>query len=136
MQSLKLLESRREAFSRQLGICFWCGRAMAKAMLEQPHSQTADHLILKSKGGTLDQRNIVCACLKCNNERGNMDLFEWLNIILKRVSTQHFSMILAYLSTCGIVLGIGPPQRATVETGLTANEGKSRHGFQQSTSDA
>ena len=34
-------------------------------------SFTLDHVIPKSQGGTTSWENVVCACIKCNNKKGN-----------------------------------------------------------------
>lgn len=41
---------------------------------------TIDHLIPKSKGGKTTFSNCVCACEKCNKEKGNLSIDEFLNI--------------------------------------------------------
>lgn len=41
--------------------CHWCGRA----------GTTVDHLVPISRGGTNDDDNLVSACAKCNEARGN-----------------------------------------------------------------
>ncbi|MBG9445583.1 hypothetical protein ABE66_13205 [Cytobacillus firmus] len=40
---------------------------------------TIDHLIPKSKGGKTTFSNCVCACEKCNKEKGNLSIKEFLN---------------------------------------------------------
>ncbi len=55
--------SRKNIIRRDNNKCQYCG---AKA-----HSLTIDHVIPKSRGGTESWENLVAACLKCNNRKGN-----------------------------------------------------------------
>ena len=41
---------------------------------------TADHIIPISKGGNNTQVNLVVCCKKCNNERGNLDFKDFLEL--------------------------------------------------------
>ena len=67
--------TRKRLFKEQRGICFYCGEPMRLAKRWKnpaPNFATIDHIIPKSKGGQL-AGNAVCACLKCNGERGDRD---------------------------------------------------------------
>ena len=35
------------------------------------NSATVEHIILKSKGGTMAQKNLLIVCNQCNSKRGN-----------------------------------------------------------------
>lgn len=50
-------------------VCKYCNR----------FGDTIDHVIAKSKGGKTSFSNCVCACEKCNKEKGNLSLDEFLN---------------------------------------------------------
>lgn len=52
--------------------CRYCGRAVEMPGLH-PHEAmaTVDHVVPKSAGGSNKVRNLVTACLKCNNEKGD-----------------------------------------------------------------
>lgn len=69
-----------ELFYKQRGLCYWCKGAMSLDCSNDDRSATREHLIPKSRGGKTfvkksgrRQRNVVAACKKCNNSRGNMD---------------------------------------------------------------
>lgn len=55
--------------------CFYC--------LSPLHvgARTRDHVIPKSKGGTLEEWNRVWACRECNGEKGNYSVDEWLKMV-------------------------------------------------------
>jgi 5-methylcytosine-specific restriction endonuclease McrA len=48
--------------------CAYCGSI---------HNLTVDHMIPLSRGGTHTFDNLVCACRKCNEEKGNRTPQEW-----------------------------------------------------------
>jgi len=59
----RILLSRRNIIKRDGHTCQYCG---------ENHSQmTVDHVIPKIYGGIDSWENLVCACLKCNNIKGN-----------------------------------------------------------------
>jgi len=71
-----------ELFYKQKGRCYWCKGAMTLDGDNSSSSATREHLIPQSRGGTniiRDRKrkkrikNVVAACKKCNNSRGNMD---------------------------------------------------------------
>jgi len=45
---------------------------------------TVDHVIPKTRGGKDDWTNLVCACVKCNNKKGNRTLKEAGMKLLKK----------------------------------------------------
>ncbi len=51
--------------------CYWCGRLMNYRDPYSRRYRTRDHLVPRSKGGTIIAKNIVMACAGCNVERGN-----------------------------------------------------------------
>ena len=73
---------RDAAFEKQKGQCYYCKRQMqTKTSLDALNKSmmvTAEHLTPISKGGRNNHKNIVAACRKCNNKRGNTELKEFL----------------------------------------------------------
>ena len=59
----KVILSRKNIMVRDNDQCQYCG---AKNI-----PLTVDHIIPRDRGGTVDWDNLVCACLKCNNKKGN-----------------------------------------------------------------
>jgi len=57
--------TRQNVYIRDHGCCMYCGKKVSLS------SFTFDHVIPKSLGGTQWWDNIVIACLRCNNEKGN-----------------------------------------------------------------
>lgn len=55
--------SKRKVFSRDGFTCQYCGRKLDEL--------TLDHVVPKSKGGKTIWENVVAACKKCNNKKGN-----------------------------------------------------------------
>ncbi len=51
--------------------CVFCDKKLTETNV------TTDHIIPLSKGGNNCQVNLIPSCLKCNNERGNMDFYEY-----------------------------------------------------------
>lgn len=64
----KKQDYRDTVFKRDRGICVWCGGT----------AETLDHIIPNSKGGILLPINLMCACIGCNQQRGNRDVPEYL----------------------------------------------------------
>lgn len=85
----KLIEASRKFLS---GIqakygrlyCTYCGKPDLIIELEGmrvSHRKiaTTDHIEAKSKGGALfDTKNFTCSCSKCNSQKDNMDVLEFL----------------------------------------------------------
>ncbi len=55
--------TRRSIIARDGQRCQYCGRR-AKTV-------TIDHVIPRDRRGRTDWKNLVCACIKCNNKKGN-----------------------------------------------------------------
>ncbi len=62
--------------------CLYCNQKLTKTNI------TTEHIIPLSKGGNNCQVNLIACCLKCNNERGNMDFYKYLK--LKNPKRSHF----------------------------------------------
>ncbi len=58
--------------------CIYCNQKLNE------RNATADHIIPLSKGGNNCQVNLIACCMKCNNERGNMDFYEYLKLKNKK----------------------------------------------------
>lgn len=55
--------NRKNIIRRDNNKCQYCGT--------KSHSLTIDHVIPKSRGGNDSWENLVAACTKCNNRKGN-----------------------------------------------------------------
>ena len=62
---------REEVFSRDGHRCVYCGELAEKL--------TLDHVIPRCKGGSNVTENLVTACDKCNRERGDTSVTEFLS---------------------------------------------------------
>lgn len=65
----KLNKLRDEAFGRQSGLCWYCGRPMSSATDKRSNRRTAEHLLARCDGGADVAENIVAACWLCNVQR-------------------------------------------------------------------
>lgn len=116
---VKLRIKRLAAHRRQGGLCFWCGRSIRGHIREAKdhpeHSfSTVEHLIPRCRGGRNTNENIVSACRKCNNDRGNMPVAMWLALIPERLAVMgthhHYEVLLSWLRARGIhALEVGHP---------------------------
>tara|TARA_B100000212_G_C27354201_1_gene525066 strand:- start:757 stop:1290 length:534 start_codon:yes stop_codon:yes gene_type:complete len=61
---------RREIILRDNNQCQYCSKQLSSEKL------TLDHIIPKSKGGKNTWDNLVAACKKCNQKKGNKTLIE------------------------------------------------------------
>ncbi len=59
----RVLLSRKNIIKRDGHRCQYCGTTNS--------SMTVDHIIPKKHGGKETWENLVCACLKCNNRKGD-----------------------------------------------------------------
>lgn len=53
-------------------ICYYCGVDLTE------ETATRDHVIPKSQGGTDASENVVPCCLKCNREKADMSIGEFM----------------------------------------------------------
>ena len=65
----KLKKLRDEAYNRQGGHCWYCGRPMLAAVDKRPTRCTAEHLLARCEGGRDVTQNVVAACWLCNSRR-------------------------------------------------------------------
>lgn len=66
-----------EVYKRFKGRCYYCS---VLTSLNDPYSSNAatrDHLLPRSRGGTLISRNVVLACASCNQDKGDMTMREY-----------------------------------------------------------
>lgn len=78
--------------------CCYCGK----------HGDTIDHIKPTSKGGITSFNNCICACEKCNKQKDNLSLYEYLfyieplvisgNISDKRIGLQIHYLLQSLLS--------------------------------------
>ena len=57
--------TNRALFRRDLHMCMYCGAKMGEREL------TRDHIVPKSRGGRDHWSNVVAACKRCNQRKGN-----------------------------------------------------------------
>jgi 5-methylcytosine-specific restriction endonuclease McrA len=58
----RIMLSRKNIIKRDGGLCQYCG--------QKSTSMTVDHVIPKNQGGKDTWENLVAACAKCNNRKG------------------------------------------------------------------
>lgn len=63
--------TNRALFRRDGHICLYCGEQFKQIDL------TRDHIIPMSRGGSDNWENVVTACYRCNNLKGNRTPEEW-----------------------------------------------------------
>ena len=63
LRNREITLTRRKVIERDRHQCQYCGKTTG--------SMTADHIIPKSMGGKDSWENMVCACLECNNRKGD-----------------------------------------------------------------
>lgn len=63
--------TNRSLFRRDAYVCMYCGDQFKQADL------TRDHIIPMSRGGADSWENVVTACYRCNNQKGNRTPEEW-----------------------------------------------------------
>lgn len=59
----KILLSRKNIIKRDGHRCQYCGQSRT--------AMTVDHVIPKNRGGEEVWENLVCACVRCNNKKGD-----------------------------------------------------------------
>lgn len=64
-------DKRAKLIKRQKNRCYWCREQMSQGGPSDPKSATLDHVTPRSMGGAGSMDNLVAACRKCNNGRGN-----------------------------------------------------------------
>lgn len=59
--------------------CSYCGREVKIGFDANDLLATIDHKIPLSRGGTWKRNNLTCACRRCNNEKADMLVDEFMN---------------------------------------------------------
>lgn len=68
----------RTAVARQNGHCFYCNTPFCrKHGGDRNRLATLDHREPQARGGSDDQSNLVAACFKCNQAKGDMSEAEF-----------------------------------------------------------
>jgi 5-methylcytosine-specific restriction endonuclease McrA len=78
--------SRKNIIRRDNYRCQYCGKKTS--------TLTIDHVIPKSRGGTDTWDNLVAACVKCNNKKGNRTPSEANMPLLKKPRKPNHIMFL------------------------------------------
>ena len=82
--------SRKNILRRDNYQCQYCGK--------KTHALTIDHVIPKSRGGADTWDNLVAACVKCNNKKGNRTPEEaHMPLIRKPRKPNHILFLKQYL---------------------------------------
>ena len=63
---------RRYILYRDSYTCQYCG--------DKSGPFEADHVMPKSRGGTDEEKNLVCACRSCNRSKGGRTPEEWMGL--------------------------------------------------------
>jgi 5-methylcytosine-specific restriction endonuclease McrA len=66
-----------ELIERDGGACVWCGRELWRRDL------TREHVVPRSRGGTLTAENAVVACRRCNKRRGSKPVDAYVRELLR-----------------------------------------------------
>jgi 5-methylcytosine-specific restriction endonuclease McrA len=81
-------------FVRDTGKCQYCGVSLTRA------ASTLDHVVPKSKGGGYSWQNLVTACKKCNQQKGNRLLHETNLCLLKTPKPLTYERYLKLTGEC------------------------------------
>ena len=65
--------TRERLLSESAGCCIYCGHPLTLETME------TDHIVPRSKGGSGDYSNKVCACPHCNAAKADMDIRDFLD---------------------------------------------------------
>jgi len=79
--------TKRNIIKRDNHLCQYCGKKIGV--------MTADHVIPKALGGDDTWENLVCACLECNNKKGNQTpLVAGMKLTRKPKRPNYFTFVL------------------------------------------
>lgn len=80
---------RMKIYERDKWRCVWCRRSVVATVpisIAGDRLATLDHLKPRSRGGSNDTRNLVTACRKCNELRGDKPVKQWASpAVLERI---------------------------------------------------
>lgn len=65
--------TRERLLQESAGCCIYCGHPLTLETME------TDHIVPRSKGGSGDYSNKVCACPRCNAEKADMDVRDFID---------------------------------------------------------
>jgi len=74
--------TKRNILRRDHSVCQYCGRRYP--------DMTTDHVIPKALGGPDSWDNLVCACKKCNTQKGNRTLAQTNMKLRRRPKKPHY----------------------------------------------
>lgn len=101
-------ERRRQharILARDGAACFWCERLTFNPTRSGSGllagSRTLDHFICRSHGGSDDDDNIVIACYRCNQKRGDRTAEAWLAELDRRDAERCFEVVAAVVAGMG-----------------------------------
>ena len=77
---------RHRIYARDGHECLWCGvrvqvgagEVQAGALSLPPNAATLDHVIPRTHGGTNHETNLYTCCARCNAERGDTPILNWI----------------------------------------------------------
>lgn len=72
-------EFRKFILARDHHTCHYCGE----------YGDTIDHLLPRAKGGYTTPVNCVCACLSCNQQKGNLTPEQFMQFLLEQHKEPH-----------------------------------------------
>jgi 5-methylcytosine-specific restriction endonuclease McrA len=79
--------TKKNIIKRDNHQCQYCGRKSGM--------MTTDHIVPKALGGDDSWENLVCACLECNNRKGNRSLKETnMRLLHKPKRPNYFTFVL------------------------------------------
>ncbi len=82
----RIVLSRKNIIKRDAHSCQYCGNSSGPI--------TVDHVIPKGRGGEDSWENLVCACTKCNNKKGNRTPEEaGMNLLKRPLKPSHLFFI-------------------------------------------
>lgn len=64
---------KKQVINEENRICYIC-----KKVIPESEYATIDHVNPKSKLGKDDRKNLRCCCKRCNDDKKNMDIFEYI----------------------------------------------------------
>ncbi|MEX1276821.1 MAG: HNH endonuclease [Bacteroidota bacterium] len=88
----KIVLSRKNILRRDGHRCQYCGRADVPL--------TVDHITPRARGGEDSWENLVCACVRCNNKKGDRSPQEaQLHLLRKPIRPNHVMFIRDFVGT-------------------------------------
>lgn len=79
---------RVRIFERDGWRCWYCGLVLPREACELKDSPTLDHVIPLEHGGDSNESNLVCACRRCNSQKGTKTLSEYRDYCARMVFSE------------------------------------------------